>query len=283
MNRIENVYPHCEIFIYDLEFIGDINNLQTCKIWDICVLHVKSKKIFNAVIDPAPGAMIFPRPPSNELIHLTRRFLNENEAMPFTLIFNKLIRWIDNRCNGLIPILISHNNFGSDQQVIEFECFRYGINIPISWYFFDSLIYIRDNLPKHIISNYSLSSLVEYFLKKPHHNAHRAYADTIALARILELITNNNMSNLNGSIYNPHHHSLRTLKGIGKEAENSFILNGIFTKETAIKFINYIIYNAHMNNKNHYQELYLWVFNICKKLPNNHIMKITNSMIQLVQ
>ena len=44
MNRIENVYPHCEIFIYDLEFIGDINNLQTCKIWDICVLHVKSKR-----------------------------------------------------------------------------------------------------------------------------------------------------------------------------------------------------------------------------------------------
>lgn len=32
------VLPHKKIFVYDLEFIGDVNDILSCKIWDIAFL-----------------------------------------------------------------------------------------------------------------------------------------------------------------------------------------------------------------------------------------------------
>ena len=202
MFKIESFHQHMQLFVFDFEFIGNVKNPSSCKLWDICIHHIQSGSTFNAIIDPIPGCNIFPTPPSSELFHITRSFLDHNNAPEFSIVFNKMVRWVENRCfKSHIPILISHNNFSSDKLVLEHECKLRGLLIPINWLFFDSLIYFRD-FTTTINKEYSLKSLVKCILGKEHLNAHRAYADTIALTNvigslnILESVRKNNIKNL---------------------------------------------------------------------------------------
>ena len=143
MMQVQDV-EETSIFIYDLEFIGDVSQPTKCVIWDIAVYCVRTREMFRAVIDPNPSCMIFPPPPTPECMQLTREFLYRHRAKTFDMVYTKLVRWVFNRTNGS-PIFISHNNFRADKPVLISEIARYNMMIPTTWYFFDSLLYIRDN------------------------------------------------------------------------------------------------------------------------------------------
>ena len=283
MYRIEDYYDSMQIFVYDLEFIGDVKNPTTCKIWDISVHHIQSNSTFSAIIDPIPGCNYFNPPPIPELFHLTRIFLDQNNANDFTHVFFKLIRWIENRCfKNTVPILMSHNNFSSDKLVLEHECKIRNIKIPLNWLFFDTLIYFRDNT-KSQTGDYSLKGLTLSILGQTLEHAHRAYTDTIALTNVIKCYTQEDYTMLKGFIYNTGSTSLRTISGIGYNVEYKFINVGFHTKEQLIKFIQFLI---HQSTLIHYQTdkyVYSWLNEICTNIPTETIVFLVNQLILLIQ
>ena len=60
MQRIEILNGRTQLFVFDLEFIGDVRELPTCRIWEIAVFCVSSNNWFEKVIDPTRPQKHFP-------------------------------------------------------------------------------------------------------------------------------------------------------------------------------------------------------------------------------
>lgn len=276
MNLYETLnFKH--VFVYDLEFIGDINDIKSCKIWDISILYVKTGETFGAIIDPDPDVIHFPPPVVDGLFNLTRNFLNENNSKSFGKIWHKIYKWVNSRTYGENCVFISHNNFSSDKPVLENHFTYYNISIPNNWYFFDSLNYFRDNIRN--IYDYSLKGLVKYLLKKEHKYAHRAEADTIMLYECLTLYTKN-IWNLNGLVYPMFVTSLRIMKGIGSVVEISFLKNGITSEEILMQQLSMITQLGNTLNNNYNMAIYHYIFDILHRdnIPIDNIKTVVNSI-----
>ena len=256
MSRIENVQNKA-LFVYDLEFIGNIHDLNTCKIWDMAFLCVETGERFCSIVDPDPTLYTIPPPVVEGLFPLTREYLSKQNAKPFHQVWPLIVQWIVNRSHGKTIVLISHNNFCSDKPVLENHISHYFQCCPIDLYFFDSLVYFRDNLNTY---DYSLKGLVRLLLKREHDNAHRAEIDTI---RLYECLNTFHMD-LKGYIYSTRHNSLRTIRGIGASLENNLMQHGIFCEEQLFEnFRN----NTHL------------LYNLFPELNKKHITMIEKSMI----
>lgn len=70
MELIEQSPLMKSFFIFDLEFIGDVRNLSTCRIWEIAVFSLQTNQWFECIIDPDPTMQIFPPPPIPEILDL---------------------------------------------------------------------------------------------------------------------------------------------------------------------------------------------------------------------
>ena len=54
MELVEN-YPLAKsFFLFDLEFIGDVRNLNSCRIWEIAIFSLRTNQWFECVVDPDP-------------------------------------------------------------------------------------------------------------------------------------------------------------------------------------------------------------------------------------
>jgi hypothetical protein len=191
MQRIEMLNGRTQIFVFDLEFIGDVRELPTCRIWEIAVFSVSSNNWFEKVIDPDPAAETFPEPPIPEIPRLERSFLEENNTVLWPQAFQELTEWVTAQMRpGAIPVFVSHNTFRADKPILELECRRHGVRLPLNWYFFDSLHFSR-SIIRNSTGNYSLSGLHEQLFNKPIENVHRARADVVACLNIMSNLTNN--------------------------------------------------------------------------------------------
>ena len=218
MQKIENFPLRRSLFIFDLEFIGDVRQLETCKIWEVAVYSVQKGLWFKAVVDPDPTLQVFPPPPIEELPQLTRAFLTKENALPWSQIFPRLLEWVRTMCLvGQVPVFISHNTFRADKPILEFECQRSALKMPCEWYFFDSLHYSRFRM-RQSNGNYSLTGIYTTLFHETFENAHRAEADVRACHRILAQLTNNTWA-LTGPMYPTYSTSLRAVRWIGQRAE----------------------------------------------------------------
>jgi DNA polymerase III epsilon subunit-like protein len=217
MELVEKWHAPKTFFVFDLEFIGDVRNLKTCKIWEIAVFSVRSNQWFEAVIDPDPALDVFPDPPIPEIPKLTREFLNSNSANTWPNVFEQLHAWVETQSMGTLPVFISHNTFRADKPILELECRRFGKLMPSHWYFFDSLHYSR-RVVKNTSGNYSLSGLHQQLFNAPIENAHRAKADVVACIKIMSNITKSSWE-IEGPIYPVYTTALRTIRWIGQRAE----------------------------------------------------------------
>lgn len=218
MLRIENFKKRVHHFIFDLEFIGDVRQLNTCKIWEIAVYSNKRATWFQAVVDPDPTIQVFPPPPIPELPQLTREFLTTNNAKPWSEIYPRLYQWVAMMSEpGDIPVFISHNTFRADKPILEFECQRASQKMPYNWYFFDSLHYSRFMI-RQTSGNYSLIGLYTSLFKEEFENAHRAEADVRACHRILTHLSKQTW-NMTGPMYPAYSTSLRSVRWVGRRAE----------------------------------------------------------------
>ena len=122
MELIQEWSPRKSLFVFDLEFIGDVRKLNTCKIWEVAVFSLTSQQWFEAVIDPDPTLEEFPPPPIPEIPQLTREFLSVSFAQTWDIgpylyrtihseQINPYSNWNANvityrcRCSGISSIL----------------------------------------------------------------------------------------------------------------------------------------------------------------------------------
>lgn len=276
MKHFEQLGPKI-IFVYDLEFIGDVNNIKTCQIWDISILCVNTGETYNVVIDPDPTVENFPPPVAVGLFNLTRDFLKENKALPFSNMWPNVVRWVENRTFGGKSVFISHNNFSSDKPVLENHMLVHQTAIPQNWLFFDSLHYFRDNIQG--TTDYSLKGLVKYILNTEHVGAHRAEADTIMLTQCIKYVTDNNW-NLRGPCYPSFYSSLRKLKGVGATVESVFWSRGITCEEYLLQNTTHIIQMG-LPSKTPRASVEEFLFNILNNgnIPMDNIQTVINSVL----
>lgn len=234
MERIQEWPPPKALFIFDLEFIGDVRNLETCKIWEIAVYSLQTQQWFEKVVDPDPETMEFPPPPIPEIPQLTREFLTIHQAQPWSVVFPQLEAWVLSQAVG-VPIFVSHNTFRADKPIMELECRRFNQQMPLNWYFFDSLHFSRQNM-KNSSGNYSLSGLHQQLFNCPIVDAHRARADVVACIKIMTYITEGRW-NLQGPIYPVYSTALRTIRWVGQKAEEVLYNKGIRSTEELFALI----------------------------------------------
>lgn len=238
MQSIEMLNGRTQLFVFDLEFIGDVRQLTSCRIWELAVFCISSNKWFEKVIDPDPKAQTFPKPPIDEIPRLKRSFLTENNAILWPQAFQELAEWVTTQLRpGAIPVFMSHNTFRADKPILELECRRYNIRLPLHWYFFDSLHFSRSVI-RNSTGNYSLSGLHEQLFDKPIENAHRARADVVACMNIVSKLTHNTWS-VSGPMYPSYSTSLRSIRWVGRKAEEILCSSGI----TSVESFLYIIEN----------------------------------------
>ena len=228
MNRLENISEKVDYFIFDLEFIGQVQDLNTCRIWEISVFAKTTNVWFTRVVDPDPHILVFPPPPIPELPQLTRDFLNTHQAQTWATVLTELIQWVGHQTKN-IPVFISHNTFRADKPILELESKRYNLLLPLHWFFFDSLHFCRDIVVSKT-GNFSLGGLHKQLFDKPIDSAHRAKNDVVACINIINTITNGTWR-LHGSIYSVYTTSLRSIRWIGKKAEMLFLTCNIQSVE----------------------------------------------------
>lgn len=218
-------------FIFDLEYIGTSNDLNTCHIWEIGVIHYSTGNTFSVTI--YPDITPIPPPFTDDFIQVTPELLKERCAMQFTQAWTKLLHWI----STIVPVnqnllWIAHNAFKADKPMLEIDTKRHGIIIPYNWFFFDSLIYSRRSIPK--MPSYTLSDLYTAIFRKDIPNVHRALPDAVALRNILLYINNRTIT---GPIYPSYATSLQSIKWLGPSSEKQFFRKGIKSLEQLISLL----------------------------------------------
>lgn len=221
-------------FVYDLEFIGDVRIPASCRIWDLAVYSVSSGEMFSAVVDPDPARMDFPAPPIPECFPVTRAFLNRHRAKIFPSILDKLIRWVAHRSYGKTPILMSHNNFRTDKRILVAEATRAHLVLPLTWYFFDTLLYARDRYPK--LGEYSMHRLMRHVGINTS-VSHRAVQDTMDLFHVLHHMSED-FTALTGEITDAQTTSLRCVPGIGRAVQGRFYAAGFHSLEAVQAYVH---------------------------------------------
>jgi DNA polymerase III epsilon subunit-like protein len=277
MNRIENIRDKSAYFIFDLEFIGNVQQLTTCQIWEISVFSQSTGQWFTKVVDPQPHTKTFPIPPVPELPQLTREFLTQHKALTWDTVLGQLVAWVAQQTTR-IPIFISHNTFKADKPILELESRRYNCLLPLHWFFFDSLHFCREFV-RSPTSNFSLSGLHQQLFQKPIANAHRARNDVVACTAILKSITNDSWL-LSGPIYSVYTTSLRTIKWVGKKAEKVLGISNIRSVEMLMEIVKNNALTDHIYHRlDSNQSIQKTIQNImCDQLPLTNIQNICKSV-----
>lgn len=283
MHRIERFPSPVALFIFDLEFIGNVRQLETCRLWEVAVFCVRTNEWFDKVLDPDPTLKEFPEPPIPSIPHLTRAFLEKSKAQTWDKVFPHLCQWIHVQSGGCIPVLVSHNTFRADKPILEYECQRWQCSMPFHWYFFDSLHFAR-HIVRNSSGNFSLSGLHEHLFGKPIVNAHRARSDVVACVNILQNMTSGTW-NLTGPVYPTFATSLRTVRWVGKKAEEVFHTHSIFSLEELFLQLqrrirtDYLIHR--MDSTTSVQNaLQQW---LSKDLPLDNVVNISKVIIETMR
>ena len=280
MQRIEKFKNRTRLFIFDLEFIGDVQNLRTCYIWEIAVYSVSRDSWFSKVVDPDKKMDVFPKPPIPEIPHLKREFLEQEKAITWDHVFTELCEWVSQEMMlGVIPVFISHNTFRADKPIMELECERYTLRMPSNWYFFDSLHYSRDVIKNS--GNYSLSGLHENMFNEPIQNVHRARSDVTACVRILSCLTKSSWD-LHGPIYPTYSTSLRSIRWVGRKTENLLVAVGIDSTEALFMALQQNIHRNYIQQgMDEHTSIETTLTSILSTLPLENIQNITKVLMKM--
>jgi len=280
MQRIEKFRTRTRLFVFDLEFIGDVSKLETCHIWEIAVFSLGRNSWFSCVVDPDKTLKTFPKPPIPEIPQLKRDFLNQENAVPWDIAFRQLSAWVaEETVNGALPVFVSHNTFRADKPILELECKRYNCRLPSNWFFFDSLHYARDKIRNS--GNYSLTGLYLKIFNKPIDNVHRAKSDVSACVQILAHITNSQWQ-LEGPMYPAYATSLRSIRWIGRKAENTLANMGVLSVESLFMLLQHNIqrdYVQHGLGEN--SSIQNTLAQLLTPLPEENIRNITEIVTSL--
>ena len=194
-------------YMFDLEFCSPRDLAQgVCgreQIWEIGCLHVATGRRFSQLVH-TEELEFGTSPPEGEKVHI-------REAL------ERLVEFV-----GPHAIMISHNCFRVDKPILEAASKRANVCLPLTWMFFDSLLYMRTTVRS---KKYSL----EYLCSKP--MQHRALEDCVDLAELLRGRI------LVGPIYPPYVTALRRCRWLGAASEKKLMRHGIRSLENLVCFV----------------------------------------------
>ena len=208
---------------YDIEFSGNIRSEfgKDCSIFEIA-LSVKKEGFFCVVNPYLTKANVQPTVHPKYKMLSKEEYSKDTNAKPFHVAIQCVRKFIDRQLKKHKKkwvCMISHNGFRSDKVVLEHEI-AYHKLCPLPYFFFDSLLYLREVCPG--LTSYSLENLYSYIFKKDHH-AHNAKADTKALVDIFKHIG----QPLHGVLYSMNTIPWRNCVGIGFQIEQRLLCLGI--------------------------------------------------------
>ena len=142
---------------------------------------------FSAVCgDETYDAIVNPQchiPSESTAIH---RVTNEmaSKALNFGRIFPLFRTFIKKlSLRGTQIILVAHNAFGFDKLVLEKECSRFGLRVPATWKFYDSLLKYRS---QYSLPSNKLGDIYKQRFSTELQGAHNSLIDCMALKKLFE-------------------------------------------------------------------------------------------------
>ena len=269
--------------VFDLEFIGPVQSIRQCKIWEIALHCPLTKKDLQIVVDPDPSCKTFDPPPSKDLFHLTRAFLRKQNAEIFGSAFLKVQEFVDEQLratNRAVALMISHNTFKSDKPLLEVECAKAGLPTPIHWYFFDSLHYFRKHPRCRSLKNFSLGSVSQHILRSEIKNRHRALADSLACTRIFHVLTKGQW-NLKGPIYPFGFSSMRCVRWIGEKTEKALFMNHVHSLEELQIVVRKKVLMSTWTATSPAEALHSWLSGMFVHMPEENLNNIVTELLKL--
>jgi len=208
-----NLLP--QVVVFDLEFVGDINDLDSCELWEIGATALTTQQSFKVVVDPGVG--IIPEPHEG-CFSLTHDFLESN-AVTLKKGLQMFSQWVSK-----YKIMISHNCFKSDVGVLKKAFDKCSLPYP-NVLFLDSLLILRQHVK---LPNYKLECVYQFYTRSTMEEHHRALPDAQALKQILL-----HMGPLQHATYAYPMTltSLQNIAGVGHACESSLVNSGIFSVE----------------------------------------------------
>jgi hypothetical protein len=222
-------FPHAHYFVLDLEAVGNALDPSTCAIWDICLIHYESKRVWQRFVDPQWE--MYPPPPKPQFTQVTPTLLREKNAVPFGQCFPELLTFIAS-FGPRETVILSHGMYVLDKPLLEREISKCGVLVPSNWYFFDTCSWFRQCFRNQ--KSYSLTNLYGSVFSRPRGTAaHDAHADATTLLELLQQSTTNGPlhGQLVGVAYLPYVTPLQSIRFIGNTTERRLISSGVFSVE----------------------------------------------------
>ena len=174
-------------FVFDLEFIGDIENDDTCYVWDIGCVCSDTGQTFNAVVMP-------PVPPAHidaafdNGANVTHARLQELGAASEKDALMSLFQWIERNLEVTrrkAVLMMSHACFRSDSIVLDAALRRNNMAWPMPTLYFDTLLYLRHALRGTSVPDFSLETIARWRGDANYTQQHRALPDAKCLEAAL--------------------------------------------------------------------------------------------------
>ena len=209
---------------YDIEFSGNIRSEFgiDCSIFEIA-LCCKKEELFCMINPHLSKTNVHPTVDPKYKMLSKEEYSRQTIAVPFEVAYYLVTKFV----NRLLKkhkkkwvCMISHNGFRSDKVVLEHEVAYHKLP-PLPYFFFDSLLYLREVQPG--LESYSRENLYKHLFKVDH-DAHNARADTNALVKIFRHIN----QPLHGVLYAMNTIPWRNSRGIGFHIEQSLLFAGIY-------------------------------------------------------
>lgn len=209
--------------VYDLEFIGDILDLTTCKIWEIAARQLHTTNTFHEICYPylpTQTSTAYPPPVTPSHVNLSKKWLKQNNASHKAKALRHFMYWMNTFPHSMV-VLVSHNNHKTDKFILEHECKQLKIQIPSRVMFLDTLPLFRWKLPT--LGSWSLLSIYEHCCQMNHKQTHRALDDVDMLCACLTILLGEQIVYIPGILYSTGHLPLTIVDGIGYATERRLI------------------------------------------------------------
>lgn len=135
---------------------------------------------FDSVVNPQCHI-----PSESTAIH---RVTNEDaeNAATFGKVFPLFRSFVKSQIKrGVVVVLVAHNAYGFDKLMLEKECARFGLRVPSTWKFYDTLVQYRTQFPE--LASKRLGDIYKLRFNEDLEGAHNSLADSMALKRLFEL------------------------------------------------------------------------------------------------
>ncbi len=236
------------VFVFDLEFLGDVASPHSTRIYSIAVVHAATGRQFSKIVDPqASHTELQQFRTYAGCRQVTKKWLRKQKAVPLATAFRAMRQFVDknilfrhaasSKTRTLFlqnPIFIAHACFRADLPVLKSALCRCRVaSLPFHWRFFDSLWFFRTVLPKTTNQKYSLFDVATTLnVEICQGNMHDALPDALLLLKCL-----NKFHRLQGSLYSWWQTPLTTVPGIGAASEMKLFQSNVHSKESLLSTI----------------------------------------------